>query len=293
MDQSAEAGILTPIESPTLEPVFYDDFSGDLSSWTAVGGTWGIESEELSGETSAFGERIMINDLNVDDFTAEYKMRFVSATHYEIGLVFRGESSTEPNNCYWVGIKSSGLYLHERKSGATYTLGSYSFSLSLDVYYTIKVSASGQSIKIWLNGDLRIDASNADFASGSMGIMAWSAHSEHAHVDYVSVSQAATPTSAAYSLKVRAGATQITTTCSWSGSGNLTIANLTSPTTTYYESDMSIYEKTTVSFDGTATATFNIRRAVLSILSTVSEEAWILNLNFTDVTTYQVSAEIS
>ena len=293
MNQVAEAAILEPIQSQTSATIFYDDFSSDLSNWTIVSGTWGIENGELSGQTSAFGDRIMINDLNVDDFSAEYKIRFVSATFYEIGLAFRGASGTEPDNCYWVGIKRSGLFLHERKLGVSYNLGTYSFGPSLNEKYTVKVWASGQSMKVWLNGDLRIEASGADFTFGSIGIMAWSGGSEHGHIDYVNVSEAATPVSTAYSLAVRAGATQIAITCSWSGSGNLTIANLTSPTTTYFESDMSIYEKTTVTFDGTATDTLNIRRAILSTPSTISEETWILNLNLTDVTTYQVSAEVS
>ena len=288
MNQVAEAAILEPMESPP-ETIFYDDFSGDLSSWNIVSGTWAIENGELSGETSAFGERIMIEGLSVSDFTAEYKIRFISTTVYEIGLVFRGAQGTEPDNCYWVGIKRSGLFLHERKAGRSYTLGTYSFAPSLNVDYTIKVWTSGQSIKVWLNGNLRIEVSSTDFTSGSIGIMAWSGGSEHAHIDYVNVSEAATLVPTAYSLAVRAGATQIVTTCSWSGSGNLTIANLTSPTTTYYESDMGIYEKTTLS----GSNIFNIKRALLSIDATTSPETWVLRLSLSSVTAYQVSVEIS
>ena len=294
MGQVAEAAILEPIQTQTVGTVFYDDFSSDLSNWTVVSGTWAIESGELSGQTSAFGERIVVNDLNLSDFTAEYKIRFISTTFYEIGLAFRGLSGIEPNNCYWVGVKKQGLFLHERRAGMTYTIGVYPFVPSLNVNYTVKVWASGSNVKVWLNGDLRIEGSSTGPTSGNIGIMAWSGGSEHAHINYVNVSEVETPVPTAYSLAVRAGATQIGITCSWSGSGNLTIANLTrSPTEAYYESDMSIYERTTASFDGTTTDTFNIRRAVLSISSTISEETWILNLNLTGVTTYQVSAEIS
>jgi len=293
MNQIAEAAILTPIDSQTGQTTFYDEFGGDLSNWTIVGGTWTIESGELSGQTSAFGERIMIKDLDVSDFTAEYKVRFISSTYFEIGLAFRGLSGIEPNDCYWVGVRSQGLFLLERKTGASLMLGSYSFSPSLNVNYTLKVWASGQNMKVWLDGDLQIEASNADFAHGSIGIMAWSAGSEHAHIDYVNVTVATSSVPTAYSLAVRAGATQIVVTCDWNGLGNITITNMTSPMKTYYESDMSIYEKTTVSFDGIATSYFNIRRAVLSIPATSSEETWILNLNLTSVTRHQVGAEVS
>jgi len=293
MNQVAEAAILTPIDSQTEQTTFYDEFGGDLSNWTMVGGTWAIESGELSGQTSAFGERMMLRDLDVSDFTAEYKIRFISSTYFEIGLTFRGLSGIEPNNCYWVGIRSQGLFLFERKTGASLTLGSYSFSPSLNVNYTVKVWASEQNVTVWLDGDLRIEVSNADFAQGSIGIMAWSAGSEHAHIDYVNVTVTTSSVPTAYSLAVREGATQIVVTCDWSGLGNITIANMTSPTVTYYESNMSIYEKTTVSFDGVTTDYFNIRRATLSIPATSSEETWVLNLNFTSVTKHQVSAEVS
>ena len=293
MNQIAEAAILTPIDSQTEQTTFYDEFGGDLSNWTIVGGAWTIENGELSGQTSAFGERIMIKDLDVSDFTAEYKVRFISSTYFEVGLAFRGLSGVEPKNCYWVGVRSQGLFLLERKTGASLMLGSYSFSPSLNVNYTVKVWASGQNMKVWLDGDLQVEVSNADFAHGSIGIMAWSAGSEHAHIDYANVTVATSSVPTTYSLAVRAGATQIVVTCDWSGLGNITIANITSPTRTYYESDMGIYEKTTVSFDGVTTNYFNIRRAALSIPATSSEETWILNLNLTSVTRHQVGAEVS
>jgi len=293
MGQVAEAAILEPIQTQTVGTVFYDDFSSDLSNWTVVSGTWAIESGELSGQTSAFGERIVVNDLNLSDFTAEYKIRFISTTFYEIGLAFRGLSGIEPNNCYWVGVKKQGLFLHERRAGMTYTIGVYPFVPSLNVNYTVKVWASGSNVKVWLNGDLRIEGSSTGPTSGNIGIMAWSGGSEHAHINYVNVSEVETPVPTAYSLAVRAGATQIVVTCDWSGLGNITIANITSPTRTYYESDMGIYEKTTVSFDGVTTNYFNIRRAALSIPATSSEETWILNLNLTSVTRHQVGAEVS
>lgn len=285
MSQVAEAAILAgPYD-------FYDNFNSDLSQWTVVDGVWVIENGELSGETSALGQRIMMKELTLHDFTGEYNVKFISAVHYEIGLVFRGVSGDEPNNCYWVGLKKQGLFLHERKT-ESYTLGSYSFSPVLDTVYTVKVEAKGEALKVWLNGMLRIEASNPDFTSGTIGFMAWSYSSEHAHFDDVKISSAGpiplVPST--YSANVRAGVTQITVTCTWSSSGSITI-KLVSPITTYEEPSMNIYEKSKVSFDGTTSANLNIKRATLFISPPTFSETWTLQLDLAGVTTYEVSIE--
>ena len=129
------------------------------------------------------------------------------------------------------------------------------------------------------------------FATGKIGL---GVHTPgHAHFDDVSVWGAeATNVPSIYDVYVRAGATQIVVTCTWSGSGNLTM-RLASPTTTYYESDMSMYEKTRVSVNGTSISILNIKRAALSVVALTSSETWVLYLNLNDVTTYQVNVEIN
>jgi hypothetical protein len=93
---------------------------------------------------------------------------------------------------------------------------------------------------------------------------------------------------------VRTGVAQIVITCVWSGSGDIIISDLTrSVTEIYYESDMNIYEKTTASFEGSATTFLNVKRASLLVNALASQETWILNLGLNDVTSYQVNVETS
>lgn len=173
--------------------VFNDDFSGDLSKWQVVSGSWGKGSDELSGTTSGFGQRIMMQGLTMDDFRAEYKIMFLSGTYMEVGMVFRGVSGDESNNGYWVGLKNTpslghvGLYLHKRSAGATYLVGFYNFAVVWNTWYNVEVLAVGQGIKVSLDGTLRIDTADSDLAFGTMGIMAWSSSNENVHFDDVSV----------------------------------------------------------------------------------------------------------
>jgi hypothetical protein len=95
----------------------------------------------------------------------------------------------------------------------------------LNTIYIVKVEAKGQIFKVWLNGILRIEASNQDFTFGTVGIMAWSSASERVHLDYVYIRDASPlpGVPSAYSLSVRAEVTEIIVTCAWAGSGNITV----------------------------------------------------------------------
>jgi len=98
------------------------------------------------------------------------------------------------------------------------------------------------------------------------------------------------PSPATYSFNVRTGATKIIVTCTWSGSGSTSI-QLVSPTTTYTESSMSVYEKTTISVSGGTTTYNHLKRVELTLTAPASsDQIWTLRL-YTDVTMYQLNIE--
>jgi len=94
-----------------------------------------------------------------------------------------------------------------------------------------------------------------------------------------------------YNFAVRAGATKIIVTCTWSGSGDVAI-RLINPSTTYNEAGMVIYEKMTIRAETTTTYDY-LKRAELRISAPTTEETWILQLAPQGVTTYTVNIEIT
>ena len=291
MNQVAEATILTPIEPPP-GTIFYDDFSGDLGQWTKISETWSIENGELSGTGSSW-TIIVAGDIGWNDYVLEAKVKPIS----------RYEGTADSNHAPGILARYKDLdnflmlYLHQ--GGTAITLGAKvagkfigianaDFVWSNDNWYTLKLEVAGLIAEAYVNGQSLFSASiPPDLANGKMGV---EAYNSHAHFDDVHVSGVGLPE--AYSLNVRAGITQIVVTCSWSGSGDITIANLTrSPTEAYYESDMSIYEKTNAFASGTGTSISNVKRAALSVAASASSEIWTLYLNLNGVTTYQVSVE--
>jgi len=286
VNQSAEAGILTPAESTTGETIFSDDFSGDLSQWPVQSGTWAIEA----GELVSYGDKdIILASVEIGDAVMETKVKLINKKE-DAHLIMRAQDTDNfyilglgPWNYKWgIAKRVAGSWIPIAVSGV-YT------DLELGTTYTLRGEVQGNQLRLYVDDYLEVEGVDNTFSYGKVGLIAL--HSGQAHFDYAKVNVSIT--SPAYGLKVRSGVTQIVVTCNWGGSGNITIANLTrSPTVVYYESNMTVYEKTTVSTSG-ATSIFNIRRAVLPIGATTVDETWMLYLNVNDVTSYQVSAETS
>jgi len=95
-----------------------------------------------------------------------------------------------------------------------------------------------------------------------------------------------------YAFAVRAGATKITITCTWSNSGSIGISLIQPPSTTYTEAYMAIYERTTI--NAGATATYNyLKRGELVITALTSPQTWLLQLTPQGVTTYTLNIEVN
>jgi len=285
MNPRAQAAILTPYN-------FYNDFSGDLSQWTVVSGTWAIESGELSG-SSLYATYIVAGDTSWTDYTLEARVNIKEdlggpAPYDDSKVAFR---RTNADNCYFL-VLSYGIQrirIFKVVGGVEASISEKPYAVYLNTNYNIKIEVVGSSIKAYVNNVLELDCVDTSLANGKIGL---GVDREHTHFDDVRVSDAKDANvSGTYSVNVRAGVTRIIVTCTWNGSGDISI-KLSSPVITYYESDMSIYEKTKASIDGTTTCIFNIKRAELSIDATSLMQTWTLYLSLSDdVTTYQVSVE--
>ena len=283
MNQVAEAAILTPIPS-TPQTVFYDDFSGDLSQWNFVSGTWAIEGEELSQNETASGYYTAYAGASWTDVIVEAKVKLIGG--HAFGAVLA--RYVDASNYYRLNIRtdSDRVQLAMMKNGVPRIIDEKAFTPSLGIWYELRLEIVGSTLRGYVDDVEYVSGTNEEFASGCIGLNTFASH---VHFDDVVVSGVGIST--VYSVNVRARATQILVTCTWSGPGNITI-QLTSPREEIYnESNMNLYEKTMV--DTKSQSIFNIKRAQLSITAPTSLEIWTLDLTLSDVTNYQVSVEIS
>ncbi len=94
-----------------------------------------------------------------------------------------------------------------------------------------------------------------------------------------------------YTAKIPAGTTQVITTLSWQGTGGIN-ATVISPSQTYTEAQIPVYQKTTYSTANGATAMLNIKRLSVTVSPTVADQIWNISLAFSNVNAYQITVEV-
>jgi hypothetical protein len=92
--------------------------------------------------------------------------------------------------------------------------------------------------------------------------------------------------------KVPKGTTQVFATFSWQGIGSLN-ATIVSPSQTYTEDTIPVYQKTSYSTSGGGTASMlNIKRLSISVSALSSDENWNITLAYDNVNAYQIAVEV-
>jgi hypothetical protein len=177
----------------------------------------------------------------------------------------------------------------KRVAGTWSVISGISRAHDLDFWYQLKVELSESNFKCYIDDTLVIEASDSALVQGRIGLRTKQCS---AHFDDVKINgSGGVEEPSTYEVNLRAGATQVFVTYTWMGSSSITM-ELVSPTTTYHQSDMSMYEKSTSSFDGTTTL-LNVKRAGISVSPLTSAEVWILYLEFGEPVEYQISVEVS
>jgi hypothetical protein len=91
--------------------------------------------------------------------------------------------------------------------------------------------------------------------------------------------------------KVPKGTTQVMTTLSWQGTGSINVT-IVSPSQTYTEDAVPVYQKTVYSTTGGSSAMLNIKRLSISVSALSADENWYVALTFDRPSAYQIAVEV-
>jgi hypothetical protein len=91
--------------------------------------------------------------------------------------------------------------------------------------------------------------------------------------------------------KVPKGTTQVLVTLSWQGIGSINIT-MESPSKSYTEDMVPVYQKTVHSTSGGTSDMLNIKRLSISVTALSSDENWYVMLEFGDVEDYRITVEV-
>lgn len=166
------------IGKASASTLFSDDFEdGNASGWTATTGTWSVVQDSGSYvyyQSSTSEGRTSAGDASWTDYSVQAKVKVDD---------FNGTNRTyvtgryqDGNNYYAASLYNSGggkLELRKKVSGSSSTLATVDYALSAGVWYTVKLEMSGSTIRLYLNGDLKLTATDSSLASGAAGVLTY------------------------------------------------------------------------------------------------------------------------
>jgi hypothetical protein len=181
---------------------FFDDFSGTLSKWTVIGGTWTIENGELNAQTTAtpYGQRLRATNFSFGNNSVHVKEKWISGTYFEHGPYVRGQQPNEQTNGYmtflstWTG--GSRNRISKLSGGVETTLsGQGTTNPSTNVWYTCVFSLYANNLRSSINPlyQTEITGTDSTFSNGTLSLFSWSGASEHVHYDDLFVTKYAYP----------------------------------------------------------------------------------------------------
>lgn len=189
--QYVDAGLRTVAAADS----FQEDFSdGNADGWTSYGGNWSVASQEYRQQDGVVkGPKALADGTAFADLVMEAEVSVSSGSKAwgNAGVIFR---VSEPGNGadaykgYYAGLRPGNNRIEVGKAnGGSWTLlANPSVNLSYDQTYSLKVSAEGSTIKVYLDGTLVSTVQDSSFASGSVGVRS---HCAAATFDDISVSE--------------------------------------------------------------------------------------------------------
>lgn len=141
----------------------------NITNWPVPDGErWNYTPEGRQGLSGSFDSFYMSSNTYTDfDYSADVQVDQSTPGACAV-LVFRAQQGNDKSS-YGVALDPNQGLIKLYTFTGTYMV-TVPVNISTGTWYNLKISASGTSIKVYLNNSLVIDGSNSDFASGRVGI---------------------------------------------------------------------------------------------------------------------------
>ena len=164
----------------TVEVLNEDFDDGDAEGWTVYDGSWSV-TDGTYGVNGGGERKAVAAAIDVADFVLEADVR-VQSTSGDSGLVFRVSdpgTGTDNYKGYYVGVATdSSLVFGKANAGRWDELDRENLAFTSDLWYRLKVVASGASIRVYVSDVLTIEATDDTYDSGAIGLRTWRAEAD-------------------------------------------------------------------------------------------------------------------
>jgi hypothetical protein len=168
--------------------LFQDDFEdGNADGWTTIGGNWGVVADGASqvfNQSNVLNEALAFAGGGWSNYTYSAKVKLLNSAA-NAGLTFRAINA---NNYYMFRINNStkAVELYKKINGTLTLLSSAAFSNSINQWYTLKVTASGNQITGYVD-DIQMISWTNNISELSSGFIGFRMHGATASFDDVIV----------------------------------------------------------------------------------------------------------
>jgi hypothetical protein len=145
--------------------------------WTPVTGTWSTPPVYAQGSTA--GDALSVTGVATGDQSMQARAHAVSyGTGGDpwFGLFARYQG---PGNYYYVTVRSSNsISLRRLTGGSIQVLDSAPLPVSLGTWYSLRLEAIGNQLRVYVNGTLVLEATDSTFQQGRYGVVTYKTAAE-------------------------------------------------------------------------------------------------------------------
>ena len=160
------------VNSATL---FNDDFEdGNYTGWSRNGGSWSVVtdgSRVLKQSSTSATAHAYTGSTSWTDYSVQAKIKVLrfNGTNRPVGVCARFQSTS---NYYYLALTSANkLELGKKVSGGNTVLASQSFTVIPEIWYTLKLSVSGNQLEAYIDDAFKMSATDSSFRTGRIGLM--------------------------------------------------------------------------------------------------------------------------
>jgi hypothetical protein len=289
------------------------DSSGNGNTGTIYGATWGtgVYGQALSfGGTSDYvqvPDSTSLRDAGNNNRTIEFWAKFstLSSTS-NILMIGLFETNAAGNHLFLYGNGVNFWTSFRTATNYQDYAANINFAEVLNGWHHFAMVYDGSHVYIYLDGNLR----NSGVLTGNwanvpvqfkvdINPLAFAGTIDEVRIYNQALSatdiQADFSIGPDYSAKVLAkvpqGTTQVITTLSWQGTGNINVT-IVSPSQNYTENMLPEYQKSSYSTSNGITSMLNIKRLSASVTALPSDQNWYIVLTRDNIDAYQITVEV-
>lgn len=161
-------GMATPASATFFTDSFQD---GNANGWTPNGGTWSVvtDGSYVYRQTNNTGTwNSTAGSASWSSYAVEARIKPLSFNGTDRSVSLHGRRS-DANNHYYVSLRNSNILRLAKVVGGTNTiLTDVTFTVTAGTWYKVRLEMNGTSIKVYVNGVLKVSATDSSLTQGAV-----------------------------------------------------------------------------------------------------------------------------